>query len=332
MNKPLNKKLLNQNDLIDINELLQSDISIINSLDIIKNNDNKSIIESIKDKMNKGLLIEDFIIEYTSNKFKIYFNSFKSFISVITSFNLTTNIINKEKILKDNLISNLRYPLLLLFTTIISIICFYILAFDNLINFSLTFNQDITLIYKIRFISLSIVYTLIFIILIILIIYLYIIFNNKQVLLYVFICNYIPINIIKEYLSYQFIIFYKQCLLVDLKPYETLKILKSINNKPIVSYFAYLINDSLDKGNDLNESVNNKYIDKRLYRFINLSLYTNNILNLLNVYLDNSEKKFKSYFNKITKFIQLFSYLMIGLLIILVYQIILMPLEIIGGF
>ena len=332
MNKPLNTKLLNHTDIYDLNELLLNDINIINALDIITNKYNINIINNIKNKLNNGYLIEDIISNYTNTKFKLYFNSFSNILSFINSFNLATSLSIKDKLIKDNIINNIKYPLFLLFTTIISIILFYLFAFNNLISFSKSFNQDILLIYNIRFISLLMVYIILFIIIIIFIIYLYIKYNNKQVLLYVLLCNYLPISIFKEYISYQFILFYKQCLLVNLKPYETLNILRNIKNKPIISYLAYIIYENLNNGNDLNESINNKYIDYKLYRFINLSIYTNNILELLNIYLNNTEQRINKFYHNITKYIQIFSYIMIGLLIILVYQIILMPLEIIGGY
>ena len=332
LNKQLNKKLLSHIDITDLNELLQSNLNINDAFDIITNTSNIHIIELIKNRLQNNELIENILPKYTNKRFSEYFNSFKNIVSVKKTIELSANIINKENIIKNKFLNNLKYPMILLLTTIISIICFYTLAFDNLIEFSKSFNQDLSLIYNIRFISLFIIFSIITLFMIIACIYIYIISSNKQQLIYIIICSYLPISIIKEYFSYYFIVFYRQCIKINLKPYETLHILKLLKNKPIVSYLAYIIDDNLENGNDFNESINNRYIDKRLYRFINLSLYTNNILDLLNVYIDNCEKRFDKLFASFTQFIQLFSYLMIGFLIVLVYQIILMPLEIIGAY
>ena len=69
----LNKqKTLTMDDLSSINELLKAGLSIKDCLFLIKTKSNNIIIETIISKLNKGLLIEEIMINFLPKKIASY--------------------------------------------------------------------------------------------------------------------------------------------------------------------------------------------------------------------------------------------------------------------
>ena len=311
--------------------MLNADFNIVDSLKLITNNKNIKIIDTIIDKLSNGEIFNNIIINYTPDSFNRYFNSFIDFLSFNDSLKLSLDFVLTDLRTKKKLIKQIRYPLILLLITIISIILFYTIIFDQVIDFTLLFDFDLTTIYIIKNLVLSIVCILIFVLFISILIYFYIKYKNKITLVYIIMCQYFPIKIVKAFVSGQFIIFYNICYNVGLKSYDILNILKGLSSKPLVALLAFHIDDILLKGDSFYSAMSNIYIDDSLKRFIKIGSYSNDLDIILNQYLLLNQEKYNRFLYIIIKGIQVFSYSLIGIFIIMIYQILLMPLEIIGG-
>ena len=84
-------------------------------------------------------------------------------------------------------------------------------------------------------------------------------------------------------------------------------------------------------GKNMIEAMKNKYIDDRLSRFIKIAINTSELNMMLDGYIMQFEKRFKKYMNKLSLGIQLTSYILVGIVIIFVYQILFIPMSMIGG-
>lgn len=322
------KTCLSINDLKDINELLRSGFNLANSLSLLTNLDNDYLYNQIIDKLNLGYLPSEFFNQYCKLKVANYLNSYLAYLPFNESVSLTINIIDNLDTQFKELKKSLIYPISLFFISIIGIYLFNIVFLPSFIKMLNTFNTSFKSLEVISNLLTTLISIFLFIVLIILCILMYLLKTHQEVLFYVFICKYTKIKLIKKYLSNQFAIFFKECLNAGFKAKQSMDILKSLKNKPLVVFMAYHIDQSLLNGLDMQASLNNIYLDKELAKFMNVAIYSNNIPLMLDGYILSNNIKIKRSCKKIALSIQMISYLAIGILIIFIYQILFLPLSI----
>ncbi len=73
------------------------------------------------------------------------------------------------------------------------------------------------------------------------------------------------------------------------------------------------------------------YFDKGLYRFLNISMYISNMDEMIKGYIKVNEIKINKFYNIFLYSIQIITYSSISLVLVFVYQILMMPLNIISN-
>lgn len=325
------KQHISHDDLDILCELLKTDIALNDALDILKTSRNKEIIKKIQDRLRKGQLVSEVFTEYLNKDIKKYFMSFVSYLSFKDALSLSMKMLKKEKGLKNKIMKEISYPMILMIVTIAGIFLFNRYCFDTLISTVSEFNADIAsaiLFRQILDISIDIIF--IFVILIIIIL---IFFGRKKriVFAYIVLDKYMPNSIFKEYLSSRFVLYFNECHKTGLKTKDSIEILKSFHFEPLVSFIAFHVDTDLLSGKNMVEAMRNKYIDDRLSRFIKIAINTSELNMMLDGYILQFEKRFKKYMNKLSLGIQLTSYILVGIVIIFVYQILFIPMSMIGG-
>ena len=148
-------KTLKYDDLISINELLKTGLSLKQVLDLIKNKDNDNIIDSIILELDKGKQIEEVIIKYLPKNIGLYLNSLIENMSFNDSLNLALAFIDKNKENIKTFTSSFLYPFVLLFLSLSALYIFDAYGLDTILNMLNSFVGDFY-IHKSR--QLSIVY------------------------------------------------------------------------------------------------------------------------------------------------------------------------------
>ena len=126
-------------------------------------------------------------------------------------------------------------------------------------------------------------------------------------------------------------IYYLECLKQGLSNKETINILMTIKGETIVNLIAKNLDDNLILGKNYLNSFQTKLIDKRLCDFINISIYSKNNLDVIASFLNLCENEFNKKLIKISVFLQAFAYMLVFICVYLVYKVLLIPLNIIGG-
>lgn len=164
------------------------------------------------------------------------------------------------------------------------------------------------------------------ILLIILLIYL----KSKQKVFYFLVFNKIfKRNLFKTIVTHEFIIYYLECLRNGMKTKEALDVLKNFKRKPFISLVSFHIDNNLLKALKYPEALKLDFLDAKLYNVIKLAYYTSQNDMLLQAYLDNNVENLKYYIKKVGIKMQIISYLICGLVVYFIYQILLAPLAII---
>lgn len=320
-----------ESDLEALLALVNAGLGLAESLRLIRDKKNNQVVEKLLGELNQGEVAEEIFAAYLKEKQAVIFSSLLTYLPFKESLSL---LLAWEKAKQRQLtqsMGELVHPLLLLAATVALVVFFNSFFFDSLIGALETFGSDLAAIIIFKEV-LTIVLRLSLFSGISLIFILFFLSNKHRIVLaYSLLQQYWPRSMFKEYCSAQFINYYLACLKAGLKTKESIQILKSLKQLPLVSFIAFHLDAALLAGKDLKEALKNPYLDYRLVGFVNIAVYAGNVEAMLEAYLNNFQLRFTRFNKHLAKGLELVSYALIGLLLIFVYQILFIPMTVIGG-
>lgn len=333
LNKLFKKKeCISLEDLTSINELLKTNLSFKKCLELLKNNSNKNIFDKLTNELDRGYLLEDVIEKYMPKEIGKYLKNLLKTMMFIDALNLALSFLNKVKENTKAIEKAILYPFVLLFVSLSALYLFDAYGLDSILNMLKSFSSDFSSISVIRIILRIIVYVFYFSLLIFIGLLIYFIQDRNITLFYILVCKNLPNGLLQTYFCEEFISLLLICIDLGYKTRDALTILKNLHNKPIVSFLAFHLDEKLLKGESLKEASKQIYYDYTLTNFINVAVYTNDFSKILNDYVELSKNKIKTKMKKIATAVQLSSYVMIGLIVVFIYQILFLPMQAITNF
>lgn len=310
--------------------LLEHGFSIQDTLKILINRNNKNIFNYIDDCLKNGVDIHVIFLDILPINYKNYFNVFIKFLPLIECLKLIFSIENEKSILKKLYFKNIIYPFSMFIFTILGIYFFNIFCFPLLLAMLNEFKVKmifLTVVYNIFNIFINIVFCISLFILVLVFLFL---FDKTKVKMYKYFSKFKFFRIFKIFACNEFALFFKECCLVGCSTKTSMSILKEIKCFKIVAFLAETVDESLKKGMSINNAFSTKYFDYNLSRLLNVFININGTEKMLEGYLKINELKINSILKRISNFIKLFSYITISTILIFVYQILLLPLNIIS--
>ena len=319
------------NDIKFLNELINSGMPIKNCLDIISTRKTKTISNKIIKRLDDGEYFEEIISDYIPNSISRYFENLINLLGFNKTIKIVLNIIETRKKNIDSVISKAIYPIILMFASMIALILFDRFGLDSIISLMSSFIDDFSTVHLFRTIFNLLTILMIIIMVIIFGITVAIMFG-KGILIYKFINKYFPNSIINTYFTNEFVSLYLIIFNNGYKTKEALDIIKKLDNVPISSFLASEVSKGLNSGDGFIGSFDNLYFDSSFSKYLGVASFSNDYLNILERYLEYSSHKVISFIKRLTAFIQGLSYVVIGFIIIFVYQLLFMPMQAITGF
>lgn len=322
------KRVIGLEDIHDAIHLMDAGFSFVEALEIIKNPQNKKTFEEIVAHLENGEDSIVFMREYFSSDMAFYFLCFASFMPFLPSLKMAYTIITQQKQTRDSFIKSLIYPFVLLMSTILGIVIFDRTILPNLLMMMRSFQNDmrqqmyLTKIFELLSLSFCVLIVLALTTLAILL-------HPKNIVsTYKFFAKAIPDALIVQYASLQFARIFKACVSVKLSTKQILHLMKNITAKPMVPFLAGEIEKSLSDGNTLHKAISSTYVEQKLIKFFHLSMKEGDIEEMLEAYIQLSLEREKKRIKRLTSAIQLVAYGWIGMLLAVVYQVLMMPLQV----
>lgn len=156
-------------------------------------------------------------------------------------------------------------------------------------------------------------------------------------LYYVFLYRYnsklkCPFRLMKKMISLQFVCMYQSLEKTCSSTQEILETLSSIKFS-VVGIVSSEILKYLMQGVSIEESFNRiKVFDSTFKKMLNYALVANSMSFFLDLYIQKSTLDIEKSIKKISNGVQIFSYISIGILVLIVYQIMMMPLNMLNQF
>lgn len=229
--------------------------------------------------------------------------------------------------LKKQFFSLMTYPLILFVSVYVLLGFFLRRIIPTMMDMVQSFNVDlgflsiILSIMKCVFIVLSIVF--IFSILLGLLL---LVKQNQKICVILF-NKFRWFNLVKMIYTQMFATMF--CLLLNLgaSTRQILEIMQDSTLSYFVCWLAQLTSYELEDGQTLSASISNHYLDDQFVRFIQLSSVDNKVGDYLDTYLQLNEKRIVSVIAQFASRLKLFTYCLLGLLIVLMYQVLLSPMQ-----
>lgn len=325
--KSIKKKTIKIEDLFYLNELLKTNLPLKSCLMLLRNDTNKDLFDSLIEQLEKGFLIEEIINDYLPKEISKYMLSLLKKLSFNESLQLSLMFYQKSKENLKRIEKSLSYPIILLFISLTALYLFDYYALDSIIDLMRSFNIDVKSFSSFRVFIKVLIYLFYFAFIVISIIVLYF-FNPKRInIFYLLICRYFKNGFIQMYFTNEFVDLLIISLRLGYKTKDALEILKSLDNKPIVALLAFHLEDKLLEGNSLKEASNQRYFDGTLEKFINIASFSKNFIDIMNNYVELTNEKLINKIKFFTKLLQGFSYVVIGIVIIFIYQVLFLPMQ-----
>lgn len=332
LNKMLNKNELSIDDLEYISKLLHTNTSLNQCFQLLKTKSNEKIFNQIQKELSKGVAIEESIKNYLPKQIRNYMLGLLSTLSFSSSLDLALEFYSNNKENETHILNEIAYPCILLFISISVLYLFDLYGMDTIFNLISTFNTNLDLFSSMRMIFRIIINLFYYGILFSLALIIFFLKPSRVSLLYLFISKHFPNSLANIYCCEEFISLLLACVSRGYKTKESLNILKGIKNKPIISFLAFHLDESLLEGESLKDAAKRNYYDSSLSRFIKIGNYTNDFVNMLQNYVYLSKTKIDKKIKRYTLTIQLSTYAFIGVIVIFIYQILFVPMQALSGF
>ena len=326
------KKRMSIIDVTSLNELLKTGLSIKNCLGLIMTKNNEKVFNEILQKLDGGNLAEEILGDYLPKNISSYCLPLLKTMSFSQSLDLSLSFYNKTQENSKAMEKAILYPFILLFVSLSALYLFDCYGLDSILEMLKSFTGDVTSINVIRTLLRIVVYVFYFGMLIVVCLLLYFLESKNISLFYILVSRYFRDSLIQTYFCEEFISLFIICLDLGYKTKDALDVLKALHNKPIVSLLAFHLDSKLLEGESLMSATKQSYYDSTLSRFINIAIYTNDFNRILSDYITLSRNKITTSMKRLATIIQLSSYLMIGVVVVFIYQILFLPMQAIANF
>ena len=326
------KELFCIEDLSYLSRLLSSGLSLNECFDLLKTRKNEKIFSAIRQKLDEGEPIEKAAACYLPSKIRSYIIPLLSSLSFSEALHLSLNFYTKNEEDKKRLWSSLAYPLILLFISVSSLYLFDLYGIDSIFALISSFESNIKLYENFRVLFRVMVNVFYYGVLLTFLLIVLCMRPQRIVLLYLFVSKHFPNSFVSIYNSEEFMSLFLICIKAGYSTRESLHILKAMKNKPLISFLAFHMDESLMEGETMKEAAGKDYYDSALSRFIKIATHANDFSKIIESYISLAKEKIARRMKGYTLAIQLITYAFIGAVIIFIYQILFMPMRAISIF
>lgn len=314
-------------DLSYLNKLLKTNMPITNALNLIRSKKNSTVIDQLISSLDSGLLIENSISSFLPKAISSFLSPLLKALPFSIALDISLSFYERVKENEKQIISSIGYPCVLLFVSLTALYLFDLYGIDSIFAMLKSFKTDLgffTYLRNILRMFMNVFYYGILLVTIVILIYSR---PNKIAFLYLMLSKYFPNSLVHVCYCEQFVSLLLICCKRGYKTKQSLEMLKNMKTKPVISFLAYHLDDSLLKGESLKDASKQIYYDNSLSRFIKIASYSNDFVNILEGYVTLAKEKIEKKIKRYTMVVQMCTYSFIGIVIIFIYQILFLPMQ-----
>lgn len=306
---------------------MNNGFSFQDALAIAATKKNQAVIKVIQKELADGEKAETVLITYLPAQCVGYFRGFIQYMPLKDSMNAVLQILSSERIQKEELLKGMGNPTLLFFGVNAGVLIFNTYVMPVMIDMMSSFQyQDSSTTVMLR--GMTMVSSCIWVLMPIVLTALIVCLQPKKIIhTYRYISKCFPDGMMVKYASSDFCRFYLECVKRKIATKESLYIMKHMEGKPLVREIAENLDHSLEEGMEIQTAIAHSTAETALVRIFRIAVYASNCEDMMTGYLEMVRQRTIHEIHLYSRILQCISYSSVGLVILLVYQVLLMPIQ-----
>ena len=306
---------------------MENGFSFTDALQILKTKRNERRITHVLEKLEQGQTFKEAFSLLLPHCYRRYFNNFIRYLPVLESMRISVELATHEEKMKQKMMKDMVYPVVMLFVMFIGMYLFNGFVFPQMMTLMTSFEINVSSYYFLRSLIqlLSWLVTILFVVGMLL----WVVFQepNRKCWLYRVLVKYVPDSLMVQKASAEFARYFLECVRVRISTKQTMKILLDMKEKPLVRLIAQELNDALSKGESFEVTLHTPFVEHALQQFFQIALHGSNCEKMLEGYLVMNQQRHIKQVRIFTRSVQLSCYGAIGLILLVVYQILMLPMQ-----
>ncbi len=306
---------------------MENGFSFTDTLQILKTKRNERRITQVLEKLEQGQTFKEAFSLLLPHCYRRYFNNFIRYLPVLESMRISVELATHEEKMKQKMMKDMVYPVVMLFVMFIGMYLFNGFVFPQMMTLMTSFEINVSSYYFLRSLIqlLSWLVTILFVVGMLL----WVVFQepNRKCWLYRVLVKYVPDSLMVQKASAEFARYFLECVRVRISTKQTMKILLDMKEKPLVRLIAQELNDALSKGESFEVTLHTPFVEHALQQFFQIALHGSNCEKMLEGYLVMNQQRHIKQVRIFTRSVQLSCYGVIGLILLVVYQILMLPMQ-----
>lgn len=298
---------------------------------MIESKKNTDIIHTLLGCFDAGRKAADCFRSFCPPSWRSYLSGFLTTADFARAFALTRRLLETRTSLQKQCRQRLFYPSLLLVLSLLGTILFCRYVFPAMIQMAAGFHSSTASLEMLQRLLELISFSMILIISAALPLMIYATGKNRIAHTYLKLDAIFPDNLWTAYTSIDFARFLLETIRTGIPTAQALTMLEQLSTSPLIATLAHRVKQSLKEGKKLNEAVCQRGLDPLLPRFLKLAIYAGSPIEMLEQYQTIALARYSARLNAVTISMQIAAYVSIGILVVLIYQILLMPINILGS-
>ena len=306
---------------------MENGFSFTDTLQILKTKRNERRITQVLEKLEQGQTFKEAFSLLLPHCYRRYFNNFIRYLPVLESMRISVELASHEEKMKQKMMKDMVYPVVMLFVMFIGMYLFNGFVFPQMMTLMTSFEINVSSYYFLRSLIqlLSWLVTILFVVGMLL----WVVFQepNRKCWLYRVLVKYVPDSLMVQKASAEFARYFLECVRVRISTKQTMKILLDMKEKPLVRLIAQELNDALSKGESFEVTLHTPFVEHALQQFFQIALHGSNCEKMLEGYLVMNQQRHIKQVRIFTRSVQLSCYGTIGLILLVIYQILMLPMQ-----
>ena len=320
-------KKLSKETLTAVAALMDNGFSLQQTFSILEDESLRDVFETIRSRLENGEAISDFLCEYTPSVYSRYLSGFLMYMPFHQALTLSIQIADDDDRNQNELLKGLLYPVLLMAGMLAAASAFSLTILPAMISllegFHLHDQSYAFLKTAVPAASLTVLGLLAAGI-----IAAFIMTRPKHIVSsYCFCLRFFRDSLPVQITSRNFTRFFLECLRRRVSTIQCMSILQNIPGRPVVSYIASCLDADMKQGSSLEKAADSRLLESSLSRFIRTAVYASDTEKMLEGYLEMTRLRTETQIRRFSRTVQFISYVLIGILIVLMYRLLLMPMN-----
>lgn len=306
---------------------MQNGFSFVDALEILKTKQNEKRIDIVIQQLEDGKVLREAFSDLLPKAYRRYFENFILYLPMLESLNISIELANHEEHVRQKMIKDMFYPVMMLIMMLVGMQMFQHFIFPQMMSLMDSFDVNVDHFFYLNgFVQVLSWFVLLFGLLVVMIVLL--LRDDKRMCkLYCLFARYHRGSILIQKASNEFARYFLECVKVRISTWQTLDIMKKLENKPLVQLIAIQLSQSLQQGQSFSSTMHSPYVEHALQQFFQIALHGSNCEKMLEGYLCMSQERSARQVKHFTQAIQMICYGMIAIILLIIYQVLMLPMQ-----